>query len=316
LSLVKAVERATGIEPALPVWKAAVKRTLWVQPAPIVSAPATLIAFFTAVDSVSCHEPCHATHAVRDCLFLQRRHKGYIRTRRVTGSGWEASHSPTGGDTSARLLDVVADRSASALVGWMDQREPKWRQAIANAALDPYRGYASARSRSRCFIDDCVLAGLSGRPLAARGEHRRIQQPLRAGPPPRRSDTSSAPPPPTARSRSRRSQSTPHLKTLESGDPLGARINLLSPRWGAWPLTVPRFEKSTSVSVCSDRCSRSRAPTGGPRLRGCPFPARRRPRTVLCSPARRRWSEGRPVSAPGGHRCQSTEMGFYRDDVG
>jgi hypothetical protein len=195
LSLVKAVERATGIEPALPVWKAAVKRTLWVQPAPIVSAPATLIAFFTAVDSVSCHEPCHATHAVRDCLFLQRRHKGYIRTRRVTGSGWEASHSPTGGDTSARLLDVVADRSASALVGWTDQREPEWREAIATAALDPYRGYASARSRSRCSIDDCVLAGLSGRPLAARGEHRRIQQPLRAGPPPRRSDTSSAPPP-------------------------------------------------------------------------------------------------------------------------
>jgi transposase len=44
----------------------------------------------------------------------------------------------------ARLLDVVADRSASALVRWMNQREPEWREGIEVAALDPYRGYASA----------------------------------------------------------------------------------------------------------------------------------------------------------------------------
>jgi transposase len=45
---------------------------------------------------------------------------------------------------SARLLDVVEDRSASALVSWMNQREPDWRAGIEVAALDPYRGYASA----------------------------------------------------------------------------------------------------------------------------------------------------------------------------
>jgi transposase len=45
---------------------------------------------------------------------------------------------------SARLLDVIDDRSASALVGWLNRRDPGWRVGIGVAALDPYRGYASA----------------------------------------------------------------------------------------------------------------------------------------------------------------------------
>jgi transposase len=44
----------------------------------------------------------------------------------------------------ARLLDVVADRSASGLASWMSEREPGWRGAVSTAALDPYRGYACA----------------------------------------------------------------------------------------------------------------------------------------------------------------------------
>jgi transposase len=48
------------------------------------------------------------------------------------------------GGGSARLLDVVAGRSASALARWMHQRTPAWRAGIGVAALDPYRGYASA----------------------------------------------------------------------------------------------------------------------------------------------------------------------------
>jgi transposase len=44
----------------------------------------------------------------------------------------------------ARLLDVVAGRSASALVSWISERDPGWRAGITTAALDPYRGYASA----------------------------------------------------------------------------------------------------------------------------------------------------------------------------
>jgi transposase len=42
----------------------------------------------------------------------------------------------------ARVLDVVDERSASALVNWVDEREPGWRAGIRIAALDPYRGYA------------------------------------------------------------------------------------------------------------------------------------------------------------------------------
>jgi transposase len=45
---------------------------------------------------------------------------------------------------SARLLDVVDDRSASALVSWINQHDRDWRAGIGVAALDPYRGYASA----------------------------------------------------------------------------------------------------------------------------------------------------------------------------
>ncbi len=44
----------------------------------------------------------------------------------------------------ARLLDVVAGRSASTLVGWVNDRHPAWRSRIRIAALDPYRGYATA----------------------------------------------------------------------------------------------------------------------------------------------------------------------------
>jgi transposase len=50
----------------------------------------------------------------------------------------------TRGRGPARLLDVVAGRSASALVSWVGARDPAWRAGIATAALDPYRGYASA----------------------------------------------------------------------------------------------------------------------------------------------------------------------------
>ncbi len=44
----------------------------------------------------------------------------------------------------ARLLDVVASRWASALVGWVNDRHPAWRSRIRIAALDPYCGYATA----------------------------------------------------------------------------------------------------------------------------------------------------------------------------
>jgi transposase len=44
----------------------------------------------------------------------------------------------------ARLLDVVEGRSGSALCDWISGREQSWRDGITVAALDPFRGYATA----------------------------------------------------------------------------------------------------------------------------------------------------------------------------
>ena len=48
----------------------------------------------------------------------------------------------TGGP--ARLLDVVPGRSGAVLSSWLRDREEGWRSQVAIAALDPFRGYASA----------------------------------------------------------------------------------------------------------------------------------------------------------------------------
>jgi transposase len=44
----------------------------------------------------------------------------------------------------ARLLDVIEGRSGKALCGWVSGREQAWRDGITVAALDPFRGYATA----------------------------------------------------------------------------------------------------------------------------------------------------------------------------
>jgi len=45
---------------------------------------------------------------------------------------------------TARLLDVVPGRSGTALSQWVNGRSPQWRDGISVAALDPFRGYATA----------------------------------------------------------------------------------------------------------------------------------------------------------------------------
>jgi transposase len=45
---------------------------------------------------------------------------------------------------TGRLLDVVADRTARAVTGWLAHRDPAWLARIGVVALDPYRGYATA----------------------------------------------------------------------------------------------------------------------------------------------------------------------------
>jgi len=48
------------------------------------------------------------------------------------------------GGTSARLLDVVPGRSGAVLSTWLRDRDAGWRAGVHVAALDPFRGYASA----------------------------------------------------------------------------------------------------------------------------------------------------------------------------
>jgi transposase len=43
-----------------------------------------------------------------------------------------------------RLLDVVPGRTGNAYAAWISEREQAWREQIALAALDPFRGYATA----------------------------------------------------------------------------------------------------------------------------------------------------------------------------
>jgi transposase len=48
----------------------------------------------------------------------------------------------------ARLLDVVDGRSGKALCEWVSARNDAWREQVTVAALDPFRGYTTARSTS------------------------------------------------------------------------------------------------------------------------------------------------------------------------
>jgi transposase len=43
-----------------------------------------------------------------------------------------------------RLLDVVAGRTGKVYADWLAARDPAWRERIGVAALDPFRGYATA----------------------------------------------------------------------------------------------------------------------------------------------------------------------------
>lgn len=48
----------------------------------------------------------------------------------------------------ARLLDVVPERTGNAVCDWVSARDQVWRDGVITAALDPFRGYATALSTS------------------------------------------------------------------------------------------------------------------------------------------------------------------------
>ena len=45
---------------------------------------------------------------------------------------------------TGRLLDVVPDRTATAVMGWLSRRDRRWLERIGVVSLDPHRGYANA----------------------------------------------------------------------------------------------------------------------------------------------------------------------------
>jgi hypothetical protein len=45
---------------------------------------------------------------------------------------------------TGRLLDVVRDRTAKAVITWLGRQAPGWLERIGVVALDPHRGYANA----------------------------------------------------------------------------------------------------------------------------------------------------------------------------
>ena len=49
---------------------------------------------------------------------------------------------------TGRLLDVVEDRTAKAVSGWLADRDDDWRRQIGVVALDPHRGYVNAISQN------------------------------------------------------------------------------------------------------------------------------------------------------------------------
>lgn len=49
---------------------------------------------------------------------------------------------------TARLLDVIDDRTGTALTAWVTAQGRAWRDGVHTAALDPFRGYATALSAS------------------------------------------------------------------------------------------------------------------------------------------------------------------------
>jgi transposase len=65
-------------------------------------------------------------------------------TEFVTGIVDLTGHVSGRPERATRLLDVVEGRSGKALCDWVSARDQDWRDRVEVAALDPFRGYATA----------------------------------------------------------------------------------------------------------------------------------------------------------------------------
>src|SRR2546423_185913 len=81
---------------------------------------------------------------LQDAPGVEEPGSGSASAGRATTSATGLGGRPRRDGGPARLLDMIDDRSASALIRWLAERDPSWRAGIPTAALDPYRGYAAA----------------------------------------------------------------------------------------------------------------------------------------------------------------------------
>lgn len=93
----------------------------------------------------------------------------------VTGLGVdEHVWAHAGPGRSPRLLDVVPGRTGPVYANWLAGRSQVWRDTIAVAVLDPFRGYATVLPQAKGVLDAFLMVKLG---LDAVDEvRRRVQQ--------------------------------------------------------------------------------------------------------------------------------------------
>jgi len=106
----------------------------------------------------------------------------FLKATRVASTRWVTGLVDL---ERGRLLDVVADRTRTAVDGWLGARSRDWRAQVATVALDPWRGYAARLARwLRCPRLRSAVMDRSRRdsPGAQRGRTDRKRTDICAGP--------------------------------------------------------------------------------------------------------------------------------------
>ena len=94
------------------------------------------------------------------------------RDRRIAFGTGIVDLFPVAGGRSARLLDVIPGRTGTVDAAWIAEREQAWRGRIELAALDPFRGYATALAHQAAAGDPgagCLPCRETGQPDGRRG---------------------------------------------------------------------------------------------------------------------------------------------------
>jgi transposase len=202
-------------------------------------------------------------------------------TEFVTGIVDLTGHVSGRPERATRLLDVVEGRSGKALCDWVSARDQDWRDRVEVAALDPFRGYATAlRAQLPGAVRVLDAFHVTRLGLTALDEvRRRVQQDTlhRRG---HRDD-------PLYRIRRllRRAPETlserawTRLETgLVLGDPAGEVTQAWMPRTSCATSTAAATTYPTPAADCTTSCPAACSPTS-PNCSGSPAPSTPGPRS-------------------------------------